>query len=115
MGRRPTPMPMRRSTTARSQHSRSSAVPRTPKRSADEETRMTYSPYGDRDRGGTRTDVDTEVHDDHDQEDRADDDMAHGASELPANSHDANGHDANGHDASGDDRTAAPCQRDSTN
>jgi hypothetical protein len=61
---------------------------------------MTYSPYGDRDSGGTRTDVDTEVHDDHDdhddhdQEDRADDGM---------------GHDANGHDGA-----ATPFQRDAT-
>jgi hypothetical protein len=58
---------------------------------------MTYSPYGDRDSGGTRTDVDNEVHDDHDQEDRAFDGV---------DGHDANGHDANGHDANG-----APFQR----
>ena len=60
---------------------------------------MTYSPYGDRDSGGTRTDVDTEVHDDHDQEDRVDDGV---------------GHDANGPDANGHDGTATPFQRDST-
>jgi len=65
---------------------------------------MTYSPYGDRDSGGTRTDVDTEVHDDHDQEDRADDGFGHDTTD-----HDANGHDANGHDGA-----AAPFQRDST-
>ncbi len=52
---------------------------------------MTYSPYGDRDSGGTRTDVDTEVHDDHHEEDRADNGIGH----------DANGHDGNGLDGSG--------------
>jgi hypothetical protein len=61
---------------------------------------MTYSPYGDRDNGDTRTDVDTEVHDDHDQEDRAHDD-------------DANGHDADGLDANGHDGAATPFQRES--
>jgi hypothetical protein len=74
---------------------------------------MTYSPYGDRDSGGTRTDVDTDVHDDlaedRDQEDRADDGIGDDAV-----GHDANGHDANGHDANGHDGIPTPFQRDST-
>jgi len=56
---------------------------------------MTYSPYGDRDSGGTRTNVDTEVHEHHDEEDRA-------------NDGDANAHDVNGHDGA-----ATPFQRES--
>ena len=65
---------------------------------------MTYSPYGDRDSGGTRTDVDNEVHDERDQEDRAYDRVGG----------DANGHDVNGPDVNGHDGAATPFQREST-
>jgi hypothetical protein len=74
---------------------------------------MTYSPYGDRDSGGTRTDVDNEVHEDHDQEDSAYDGVDRDVSGHDANGHDANGHDANGHDANGHDGAATPFQRES--